>query len=635
MKQNTIAFELQPLASAEFEKDSRIELSDCKFKMCHTTTQSAVVVLILGYYSEKEAREQRDKLREQLQRTQVSTRHFIPYNSVFISRPSIYDEKHACDVWVVRPFINGASFADIRYANSLRGLPEATVAKIAAQALLALQDIHTKGSAHQNIYPSNVFITSNGIVQFADIHIDYSHLVRYGTADNFHLYPFVSPEAAHSEISSLAGGQADDIYRLAVCLLELACGKHLIELSDYIPPRIIHAIYNGEYKPVQFCPENSSPEFKDFIAAMTASAPQQRATIPLLLKHIFLYQNRNSLSKKQLDLHPDVSFAYKLNYLDYQIKPMLFMRPIGMKGVLRIKSHRLLMENDTVIKPTTQLDKIPVEIILLIANYLELEDICSLILVSHFLWHTLSDRREKKKTEEKEKQIAALPIPITLNLSTAFSTLHLSAVSSENMPLPDVKESKLLSNIGMFGDQDSGKWGLIYRLCELHPSCCSPSKKPKGIDFHLTNQLVADNENQTSVCLQIWRIPVVTKNRFNIYRTYLKRFLLFIFAFDLSNTAYVMELEKHLDQINEIQKNSPQAEPIVVATKCDKLDECNLNRARARSIISRKKLPYFETSAKNGMNIDELKEYLAFESVKLTGCHKKTQDEDILQNNRS
>ena len=173
----------------------------------------------------------------------------------------------------------------------------------------------------------------------------------------------------------------------------------------------------------------------------------------------------------------------------------------------------------------------------------------------------------------------------------------------EDSKTSKIEEYDIKLKIMVLGESMVGKTCLITRytndkfggryLCTV------------GIDFQ-KKKIIKNNKN---ILLQIWdtagqeRFRNVTKNYFHTSQG-------FVLAYDINNKE---SFEKVQFWVNEIRTNADEKiKCILIGTKCD-MDKREVSEEEGRELANQYGYQFFETSAKENINIDETFEALVTE----------------------
>jgi eukaryotic-like serine/threonine-protein kinase len=198
---------------------------------------------------------------------------------------------------MVMEFVEGQTLADAARRGPLRPLQAIDVL---TQVLAALEYAHTRGVVHRDVKPSNIILTSQGVVKLMDFGIargvdDFGVLTQAGAAVGSMYY--MSPE-------QVAGENVDgrsDVYAAAVTLYEILTGERPIKgrsaaevldaqlrqqpvnpklLAPTMPDDLARIVLRGlEKRPANRC--QSAAEFRDELLRVQATISNPGETLPL------------------------------------------------------------------------------------------------------------------------------------------------------------------------------------------------------------------------------------------------------------------------------------------------------------------------------------------------------------------
>ena len=151
-------------------------------------------------------------------------------------------------------------------------------------------------------------------------------------------------------------------------------------------------------------------------------------------------------------------------------------------------------------------------------------------------------------------------------------------------------------SIIILGNSHAGKTSLILRYTENNYSTSFSSTL--GIDFKLKKFTVGN----ICVKLQIWDTGGQERFR-TITRGYYDKAMGVIFAYDCSDIASYKEVEGWMAQFNNNAKED--VVKILVATKIDK-DVKEVTTKMGQDIANKYNIPFYETSAKDNINVNEV-----------------------------
>jgi len=162
-----------------------------------------------------------------------------------------------------------------------------------------------------------------------------------------------------------------------------------------------------------------------------------------------------------------------------------------------------------------------------------------------------------------------------------------------------------LYKILLLGDTSVGKSCLLLRFCdnsfqEAHLSTI-------GLDFRLKTINLKDNRK---VKIQIW--DTAGEDRFrSITRNYYKGAKGILLIFDVTDKETFTHVR---DWIERIHEESPEGITIcLVGNKIDMNESRVISNEEGKKIADEFKIPYFETSAKSNIGVEEVFTYLVKE----------------------
>lgn len=152
----------------------------------------------------------------------------------------------------------------------------------------------------------------------------------------------------------------------------------------------------------------------------------------------------------------------------------------------------------------------------------------------------------------------------------------------------------------IIGDSAVGKSSLLLRFADNTFS--HNYVTTVGVDFKVRT-ITIDNER---VKLQIW--DTAGQERFRtITSTYYRGTHGVLIVFDLTNEDTFSNVKRWL---GEIDQNCDLVQRVLVGNKCDEKSSRVITESEARQYAARMNVPYFETSAKENINVEEMFNYL-------------------------
>ncbi|KAJ1289345.1 hypothetical protein BS78_02G157100 [Paspalum vaginatum] len=205
-------------------------------------------------------------------------------------------------------FMDAGSLGRILWQRRGRGIPEPALAEVAAQCVMGLAQLHSRGVAHLDVKPENFLANARGEIKIADFN---TSRILYGAAGERLQVSvtagttcYFSPERfapdAHAEPHD---AMAADVWSLGMTILELFLGRFPIQPGSgmaYFYEELKEAICREEPPSV---PEDAeaSPELRGFVAACLRKEPGRRARVSQLLSHRFLTRRDVEASRRALE----------------------------------------------------------------------------------------------------------------------------------------------------------------------------------------------------------------------------------------------------------------------------------------------------------------------------------------------
>ena len=175
-------------------------------------------------------------------------------------------------------------------------------------------------------------------------------------------------------------------------------------------------------------------------------------------------------------------------------------------------------------------------------------------------------------------------------------------------------EYDLKFKIMILGESMVGKTSLINRytldvfggkyLCTV------------GIDF----QKKIIEMNGKKILLQIWDTAGQERYR-NINKSYFQQSNAFILAYDMTNTDSFDQISYWIKEVCE--KTDDRIKSILVATKVDLEDNREVSTEDGEKLAKEHNLEFFETSAKDNINIKEAFENLVSQILSVSGTGER------------
>ncbi|CAD5217571.1 unnamed protein product [Bursaphelenchus okinawaensis] len=148
----------------------------------------------------------------------------------------------------------------------------------------------------------------------------------------------------------------------------------------------------------------------------------------------------------------------------------------------------------------------------------------------------------------------------------------------------------------IIGDSGVGKSSLLMRFADNVFS--NSYITTIGVDFKIRTITVMDKK----VKLQIW--DTAGQERFRtITSTYYRGTHGVIVVYDVTNGESFGNVKRWL---NEIEKNCSNVPRILVGNKVDEPTQRIVNEEDSRAFAETMKIPFYETSARSGVNVDKI-----------------------------
>ncbi|OEL35329.1 Mitogen-activated protein kinase kinase 9 [Dichanthelium oligosanthes] len=201
-------------------------------------------------------------------------------------------------------FMDAGSLGRILCRRRGRGIPEAALAEAAAQCVVGLAQLHSRGVAHLDVKPENFLANSRGEIKICDFN---SSRILYGNAGERHQVPiacgtssYFSPERfAPKAHAGPHGAMAADVWGLGITVLELFLCRYAVLSGDASHEELKQEICHGEPPRVPDEAE-ASAELRGFVATCLQKEPTRRTTVPQLLGHPFVTRRDVEASRRAL-----------------------------------------------------------------------------------------------------------------------------------------------------------------------------------------------------------------------------------------------------------------------------------------------------------------------------------------------
>ncbi|XP_019382298.1 PREDICTED: ras-related protein Rab-10-like [Gavialis gangeticus] len=184
----------------------------------------------------------------------------------------------------------------------------------------------------------------------------------------------------------------------------------------------------------------------------------------------------------------------------------------------------------------------------------------------------------------------------------------------------------LLVKLVLAGESSVGKTSVLRAYAEPGPRPAASYLPTVGIDFKVKTITFDD----TTVKLQIW--DTAGQEQFHTLSTsYFRGAQGFVLVYDITNSDSFQSITNWINEIH--QKADDEVEIILLGNKCDKETERVIPKQKGEKLAWEHGIPFFETSAKDNINIEDAFSLLAEEIL-----NKKTyvlRDLDVVDLNGS
>nr|XP_060631215.1 ras-related protein Rab-10-like isoform X1 [Anolis sagrei ordinatus] len=169
----------------------------------------------------------------------------------------------------------------------------------------------------------------------------------------------------------------------------------------------------------------------------------------------------------------------------------------------------------------------------------------------------------------------------------------------------------LRAKIVMAGESCVGKTSILQRYTERGPTASYIATV--GIDFKVKTISL----NDTTIQLQIW--DTAGQERFHTFTTsFFRGAHGFVLVYDVTSTESFQGIAHWMKDIYE--KTEETVDIILLGNKCDKEMERVIPKNRGEKLAWEYGIPFFETSAKDNINIDDAFLVLAEEILNKNSC---------------
>ena len=160
------------------------------------------------------------------------------------------------------------------------------------------------------------------------------------------------------------------------------------------------------------------------------------------------------------------------------------------------------------------------------------------------------------------------------------------------------------------GDESVGKTAIINRF--VKETFDEDTQSTVGADL-LSKEVKLDNE---SVKICIWDTGG-QKRYYDLLPIYFKSSKGCFIVYDISNKETFKNLGDRFEKVYKMAENGEEYEPnvkiILVGNKCDLEKDREVTKEEGQELANQMKCPFFETSARNDVNIDQIFECMAKE----------------------
>ncbi|GAU26032.1 hypothetical protein TSUD_224930 [Trifolium subterraneum] len=174
-------------------------------------------------------------------------------------------------------------------------LPETLVRRYTRSILEGLKYVHEKGFVHCDVKLQNILVMEDDNVKISDFGLaKEKSLKNDGKLECRGTPMFISPEAINDNVYESPA----DIWALGCALVEMFTGKPAWNFSGSNIWSLLIRIGVGEELPL--IPDEFSQEGKDFLQKIFVKDPLKRWTADMLLKHPFVWDDKNISLVKEL-----------------------------------------------------------------------------------------------------------------------------------------------------------------------------------------------------------------------------------------------------------------------------------------------------------------------------------------------
>lgn len=181
------------------------------------------------------------------------------------------------DLYLILEYVEGGELFDYLCEKGKLGSPEAS--RLFQQIIAAMHYCHQVNIAHRDLKPENILLDKDKNIRIAD----FGMAAAWHGQDQLLQTACGSPHYAAPEVINQHAydGSLADIWSCGVILFALVCGKLPFDDDDNM--QVLEAVRIGKYK----MPTDIDPRAQDLISKMLVYDPNQRISIPEILKHPF------------------------------------------------------------------------------------------------------------------------------------------------------------------------------------------------------------------------------------------------------------------------------------------------------------------------------------------------------------
>ncbi|GAM22098.1 hypothetical protein SAMD00019534_052730 [Acytostelium subglobosum LB1] len=191
------------------------------------------------------------------------------------------------ELWILMDYCAVGSVKDMM-KTCCDTLDEEQIGSVAAEVLVGLGYLHSKGIVHLDVKAANILLNEDGQVKIADFGVSQQLQTPYGQSNILIGSPlYMAPEL----ILKAPFNSKADVWSFGITLIELAEGRppsrglksmaQLTEVPNMPPPKLSN-------------PKDWSPSFNDFIAKCLVKDPEQRPNVGDLLSHPFIQSAKST-----------------------------------------------------------------------------------------------------------------------------------------------------------------------------------------------------------------------------------------------------------------------------------------------------------------------------------------------------